>query len=73
MTSYRETIKYNTHFCALKIMQDNLGNTLHDLTEELGISLGVANYCLQALVEMGGAQDSALQQMAETSWVKNTS
>jgi len=53
MTSRRETIKDDTHFWALKLMQDNPGMTQRALAKELGISLGGANYCLQALVEKG--------------------
>ena len=34
-------------------MQDNPGMTQRALAKELGISLGGANYCLQALVEKG--------------------
>ena len=53
MTSRRETIKDDTHFWVLKLMQDNPGMTQRALAKELGISLGGANYCLQALVEKG--------------------
>ena len=53
MTSRRETIKDDTHFWVLKLMQDNPGMTQRALATELGISLGGANYCLQALVEKG--------------------
>ena len=53
MTSRRETIKDDTHFWVLKLMQDNPGMTQRALAKELGMSLGGANYCLQALVEKG--------------------
>ena len=49
----REVIKDDTHFWVLKLMQDNPGMTQRALAKELGISLGGANYCLQALVEKG--------------------
>ena len=53
MTSRRETLKDDTHFWVLKLMQDNPGMTQRALAKELGMSLGGANYCLQALVEKG--------------------
>ncbi len=53
MTTRRETIKDDTHFWVLKLMQDNPGMTQRALAKELGMSLGGANYCLQALVEKG--------------------
>ena len=52
-TRRREIIKDDTHFWVLKLMQDNPGMTQRALAKELGISLGGANYCLQALVEKG--------------------
>ena len=52
-TRRREVIKDDTHFWVLKLMQDNPGMTQRALAKELGISLGGANYCLQALVEKG--------------------
>lgn len=52
-TRRREVIKDDTHFWVLKLMQDNPGMTQRALAKELGISLGSANYCLQALVEKG--------------------
>jgi EPS-associated MarR family transcriptional regulator len=53
MTSRRDSIKDDTHFWVLKLMQDNPGMTQRALAKELGMSLGGANYCLQALVEKG--------------------
>jgi predicted HTH transcriptional regulator len=53
MISRRETIKDDTHFWVLKLMQDNPGMSQRALAKELGISLGGANYCLQALVDKG--------------------
>ncbi len=52
-TRRREIVKDDTHFWVLKLMQDNPGMTQRALAKELGISLGGANYCLQALVEKG--------------------
>ncbi len=53
MTSRRETIKDDTPFWVLKLMQDNPGMSQRALAKELGNSLGGANYCLQALVDKG--------------------
>jgi EPS-associated MarR family transcriptional regulator len=53
MNTRRETIKDDTHFWVLKLLQDNPGMTQRELAKELGISLGGANYCLKALVEKG--------------------
>ncbi len=52
-TRRREIIKDDTHFWVLKLMQENPSMTQRALAKELGISLGGANYCLQALVEKG--------------------
>ncbi len=53
MSSHRERNKDDTQFWVLKLMQNNPGLTQRALAEELGMSLGGANYCLQALVEKG--------------------
>lgn len=53
MSSHRERNKDDTQFWVLKLMQNNPGMTQRALAEELGMSLGGANYCLQALVEKG--------------------
>ena len=53
MSIHRERNKDDTQFWVLKLMQDNPGMTQRALAKELGMSLGGANYCLQALVEKG--------------------
>ena len=53
MSSHRDRNKDDTQFWVLKLMQDNPGMTQRALAKELGMSLGGANYCLQALVEKG--------------------
>ena len=37
----------------LKLVQENPEISQRDLAEELGISLGKANFCLKALIEVG--------------------
>ena len=41
------------HFKVLKILQDNPRITQRQLAQELGVSVGKANYCLKALLEKG--------------------
>jgi EPS-associated MarR family transcriptional regulator len=53
MSIHRERNKDDTQFWVLKLMQNNPGMTQRALAKELGMSLGGANYCLQALVEKG--------------------
>lgn len=42
-----------THYRILKLLQEQPEITQRQLARELGVSLGKANYCLQALVEKG--------------------
>ena len=42
-----------THFKLLKLLQDNPNMSQRELSRELGISLGKANYCLKALLDKG--------------------
>jgi EPS-associated MarR family transcriptional regulator len=37
----------------LRIIEENPGISQRDLAQALGVSLGKANYCLQALIEKG--------------------
>lgn len=41
------------HYRVLKIVHDQPQITQRELADELGVSLGKANYCLKALVEKG--------------------
>ena len=41
------------HYKLLKVLQANPDLSQRQLAQELGISLGKANYCLRALVEKG--------------------
>ena len=38
---------------ALRLLQENPEMSQRELAEELGVSLGAANYCLKALVDKG--------------------
>jgi len=53
MTSRRANLKDDTYFWAMKLLQENPSMTQRELARAMGISLGGANYCLQALIEKG--------------------
>lgn len=42
-----------THYNLLKTLEENPGLSQRDLAKQLGVSLGKANFCLNALVEKG--------------------
>jgi EPS-associated MarR family transcriptional regulator len=42
-----------THYRVLKLIEENPHITQRQLANELGVSLGKANYCLKALLEKG--------------------
>lgn len=41
------------HFRVLQLIQSHPGLSQRDLAQHLGVSLGKANYCLNALIERG--------------------
>lgn len=41
------------HYRVLKIVEENPEITQRELADELGVSLGKANYCVKALVDKG--------------------
>jgi EPS-associated MarR family transcriptional regulator len=41
------------HYQLLKLLEENPSITQRELSRELGVSLGKANYCLRALVDRG--------------------
>lgn len=41
------------HFRVLKVIQGSPEITQRELADELGVSLGKANYCLRAMIEQG--------------------
>ena len=43
----------DTHYKVLKILEHNPQVSQRELANELGVSLGKANYCLKALIEKG--------------------
>ena len=43
----------NIHFKVLHYLEENPRITQKELADKLGISLGAANFCLKALVEVG--------------------
>ena len=42
-----------THYKVLKILEQNPQVSQRELANELGVSLGKANYCLKALIDKG--------------------
>ena len=53
MTSRQSTLQEDTNFRVLRLLQENPNMTQRELARALGISLGGANYCLQALLNKG--------------------
>lgn len=47
------TMQEDTHYSVLKIIEENPRITQRELADDLGVSLGKANYCLKALVARG--------------------
>ena len=43
----------DTHYKVFKILETNPGISQRELAAELGVSLGKANYCINALIEKG--------------------
>jgi EPS-associated MarR family transcriptional regulator len=46
-------VEDETHYRLLKVLEENPDVTQRELAAALGISLGKANYCLRALMELG--------------------
>ena len=53
MAKALKTIDPDVHFRVLHLLEEEPEITQRELAEKLGISLGGANYCLKALVEIG--------------------
>ena len=53
MAKTLKTIDPDVHFRALHLLEEEPELTQRELAEKLGISLGGANYCLKALIEIG--------------------
>lgn len=48
-----KTLLYETHLQVLRLLEANPQMSQRDLAKELGVSLGKANYCLNALLDKG--------------------
>ena len=53
MAKITKPIDPDVHFMVLHLLEDEPELTQRKLAEKLGISLGGANYCLKALIEIG--------------------
>ena len=53
MTSPQAKIQEDTHFRIMRILQENPDLTQRELAEQLGMSVGGLNYCLNALIDKG--------------------
>jgi len=53
MTSRQAQIQEDTYFRVMRILQENPDLTQRELAEELGVSVGGLNYCLNALMDKG--------------------
>jgi EPS-associated MarR family transcriptional regulator len=53
MAKALKTIDPDVHFRVLHLLEEEPKLTQRELAEKLGISLGGANYCLKALIEIG--------------------
>ncbi len=62
MTSRQINTQDETHFRVMRILQDNPDLTQRELAQELGISVGGLNYCLNALIDKGFVKVSNFQQ-----------
>lgn len=53
MTSRNTRIQEDTHFRIMRLLQDNPDLTQRELADQLGMSVGGLNYCLNALIDKG--------------------
>jgi EPS-associated MarR family transcriptional regulator len=53
MAKSLKTIDPDVHFRVLHLLEEEPKITQRELAEKLGISLGGANFCLKALIEIG--------------------
>ena len=53
MTRRQAQIQEDTHFKIMRILQDNPDLTQRELADQLGMSVGGLNYCLNALIDKG--------------------
>jgi EPS-associated MarR family transcriptional regulator len=53
MPAQRNTLQEDVRFRILRLLEGNPELSQRDLSQELGVSLGAVNYCLNALVDKG--------------------
>jgi EPS-associated MarR family transcriptional regulator len=53
MISRQAKIQEDTHFRIMRILQENPDLTQRELADQLGMSVGGLNYCLNALIDKG--------------------
>ncbi|TVO72420.1 MarR family EPS-associated transcriptional regulator [Sedimenticola selenatireducens] len=53
MASRHTSVKEDTRFRVLRLLDENPDMTQREIAEALGISLGGVNFCLRALVDKG--------------------
>ena len=53
MTSKRTKLQEDTHFCVLRLLQENPEMSQRDLAEAVGVSVGGIHYVLSALIDKG--------------------
>lgn len=53
MASRREAMREDIRFRVLRLLEENPEMSQRDLARALGISVGAAHYCLNALIEKG--------------------
>jgi EPS-associated MarR family transcriptional regulator len=53
MANRHTSVKEDTRFRVLRLLEENPDMTQREIAESLGISLGGVNFCLRALVEKG--------------------
>ena len=62
-----KTIDPDIHFKVLHYLEENPHITQRELANKLGISLGAANFCLKALVEVGHVKMNNFKKNSNTS------
>ncbi len=53
MTSKRTKLQEDTHFCVLRLLQENPEMSQRELAEAVGVSVGGIHYVLNALIDKG--------------------
>ena len=56
--SRSEVLREDVHFRVLRLLSDNPAASQRDISNALGVSLGLVNYCVNALVEKGSIKIS---------------